>query len=53
MRDISTDIALLPCGGTYTMTATQAAEAANSFKPKVLIPMHLVKVWGRFMLEKK
>lgn len=42
MREIITDIALLPCGGTYTMTAMQAAEAANSFKPKVLIPMH----WG-------
>jgi L-ascorbate metabolism protein UlaG (beta-lactamase superfamily) len=40
MREIITDIALLPCGGTYTMTATQAADAANSFKPKVLIPMH-------------
>jgi len=40
MNKILTDIALLPCGGTYTMTAVQAAEAANSFKPKVLIPMH-------------
>ena len=40
MREIITDIALLPCGGTYTMTAKQAADAANSFKPKVLIPMH-------------
>ncbi len=42
MRTIITDIAMLPCGGTYTMTAKQAAEAANIFKPKVLIPMH----WG-------
>jgi L-ascorbate metabolism protein UlaG (beta-lactamase superfamily) len=42
MRKVITDIALLPCGGTYTMTAQQAAEAANIFKPKVLIPMH----WG-------
>jgi L-ascorbate metabolism protein UlaG (beta-lactamase superfamily) len=40
MREIITDIALLPCGGTYTMTAKQAADAANSFKPGVLIPMH-------------
>ncbi len=40
MQKIITDIALLPCGGTYTMTARQAAEAANFFKPKVLIPMH-------------
>jgi L-ascorbate metabolism protein UlaG (beta-lactamase superfamily) len=42
MQKIITDIALLPCGGIYTMTARQAAEAANTFKPKVLIPMH----WG-------
>jgi L-ascorbate metabolism protein UlaG (beta-lactamase superfamily) len=40
MKGIVADIALLPCGGTYTMTAIQAAEAANSFRPKVLIPMH-------------
>jgi L-ascorbate metabolism protein UlaG (beta-lactamase superfamily) len=41
MKNIITDIAILPCGGTYTMTATEAAEAANIIKPKVLIPMHL------------
>jgi L-ascorbate metabolism protein UlaG (beta-lactamase superfamily) len=40
MKEIITDIAMLPCGGTYTMTATQAADAANNFKPKILIPMH-------------
>jgi L-ascorbate metabolism protein UlaG (beta-lactamase superfamily) len=31
MRKVITDIALLPCGGTYTMTAQQAAAAANIF----------------------
>jgi L-ascorbate metabolism protein UlaG (beta-lactamase superfamily) len=46
MREIITDIALLPCGGTYTMTAKQAAEAANIFRPKVLIPMHWGEVVG-------
>jgi L-ascorbate metabolism protein UlaG (beta-lactamase superfamily) len=46
MRKVITDIALLPCGGTYTMTAQQAAEAANTFKPKVLIPMHWGEVVG-------
>jgi L-ascorbate metabolism protein UlaG (beta-lactamase superfamily) len=40
MRKIETDIAMLPCDGTYTMTAVEAAEAANSFHPKILIPMH-------------
>jgi L-ascorbate metabolism protein UlaG (beta-lactamase superfamily) len=46
MREIMTDVALLPCGGTYTMTATQAAEAANAFKPKLLIPMHYGSIVG-------
>jgi L-ascorbate metabolism protein UlaG (beta-lactamase superfamily) len=42
MRTVVTDFALLPCGGTYTMTAKEAAEAANVFKPRAVIPMH----WG-------
>jgi L-ascorbate metabolism protein UlaG (beta-lactamase superfamily) len=46
MREIITDIAMLPCGGTYTMTANQAAEAANVFKPKLLIPMHYGSIVG-------
>ena len=46
MREIITDIAMLPCGGTYTMTAKQAAEAANVFKPKLLIPMHYGSIVG-------
>jgi L-ascorbate metabolism protein UlaG (beta-lactamase superfamily) len=49
MDTIKTDIALLPCGGTYTMTARQAGEAANIFKPKVLIPMH----WGDIVGSKE
>jgi L-ascorbate metabolism protein UlaG (beta-lactamase superfamily) len=36
------DVALLPVGGTYTMTAEEAAEAANAFKPKIAVPYH----WG-------
>lgn len=36
------DIALLPVGGTYTMTCKEAADAANAFKPKIAIPYH----WG-------
>ncbi len=42
MKTLNVDIALLPVGGTYTMTANEAATAANIFKPKVVIPMH----WG-------
>jgi len=42
MKAVRTDVALMPCGGTYTMTAAEVAEAANAIKPAVLIPMH----WG-------
>jgi L-ascorbate metabolism protein UlaG (beta-lactamase superfamily) len=42
MEALTVDVALMPCGGTYTMTAAEMAAAANLFKPKVLIPMH----WG-------
>jgi L-ascorbate metabolism protein UlaG (beta-lactamase superfamily) len=42
MGALKVDVALMPCGGTYTMTAAEMAAAANGFKPKVLIPMH----WG-------
>ncbi|MFW3146270.1 MAG: MBL fold metallo-hydrolase [Thermoplasmatota archaeon] len=40
VRDI--DVALLPVGGTYTMTSKEAAEAVKILKPKKAIPMH----WG-------
>jgi len=43
------DIALLPIGGTYTMDAKEAAEAANAFKPAVVIPMH----WGDIIGSEK
>ncbi len=36
------DIAFLPVGGTYTMNAKEAAQAANTISPKVAIPIH----WG-------
>lgn len=40
MTQIKTDIALLPVSGTYVMTAVEAAEAANTIKPALAIPMH-------------
>jgi L-ascorbate metabolism protein UlaG (beta-lactamase superfamily) len=40
MADIHVDIALLPVSGTYVMTAVEAAEAANTIKPGLAIPMH-------------
>ncbi|HEY4644171.1 MAG TPA: MBL fold metallo-hydrolase [Bacteroidota bacterium] len=46
MRTVKADIALLPCGGTYTMDAKEAAQAANTFRPKLLIPMHFGDIVG-------
>ncbi|MBI4790340.1 MAG: MBL fold metallo-hydrolase [Chloroflexi bacterium] len=40
MAQIKSDIALLPVSGTYVMTAAEAAEAANTLKPALAIPMH-------------
>jgi L-ascorbate metabolism protein UlaG (beta-lactamase superfamily) len=42
MAGIQSDVALLPAGGTYTMTASEAAQVANRIKPGVAVPMH----WG-------
>ena len=42
MERIQTDVALLPVGGKFTMTAQEAAGVANRMKPKVAVPMH----WG-------
>lgn len=40
------DAALLPVGGTYTMNAEEAAEAANAINPGIAIPMHWGKIIG-------
>lgn len=42
MEGIGPDIALIPVGGTYTMTAEQAAEAARRMGATAAVPMH----WG-------
>ncbi len=34
------DVALLPVGGTYTMSEEEAAKAVDMIKPKTAIPMH-------------
>lgn len=46
MRDIKADVAFLPVGGTYTMTAVQAATAANIIKPSVAVPIHFADLVG-------
>ncbi len=40
MSDIRCDVALLPVGGTYTMDAEKAAQAATDIRPKIAVPMH-------------
>ncbi len=46
MKNIKTDVALLPAGGKFTMDGSEAAKAANLIKPKVAIPMHWGKIIG-------
>ncbi len=38
LKDI--DVAFLPIGGKFTMDVEAAAKAANTIKPKALVPMH-------------
>jgi|YelNatPaOPRAMG01_1025707.scaffolds.fasta_scaffold00030_57 L-ascorbate metabolism protein UlaG (beta-lactamase superfamily) len=49
MRKVQADVALLPIGGTYTMDAKAAAEAADAIKASVTIPMH----WGDIVGSQK
>ena len=46
MDDVQADVALMPCGGTYTMTAKEAAEAANLIRPEAAIPIHYGDIVG-------
>ena len=49
MDAVRADVALLPVGGTYTMTADEAAVAANAMRPGVAVPMH----WGKIVGDRK
>ncbi|MFW6155487.1 MAG: MBL fold metallo-hydrolase [Planctomycetota bacterium] len=40
------DVALLPVGGTYTMNAAEAAQAARRITPAVAIPYHFGDIVG-------
>ena len=41
LKDIT--VALLPCGGTYTMDFEESTDCALDFKPEIIVPMHS---WG-------
>ena len=45
-RKVKCDIAFVPVGGTYTMTAEEAAELVNEIKPKMAMPIHYGKIVG-------
>lgn len=46
MKTLQVDIAMLPVSGTFVMTADDAALAANTFKPRIVIPMHFGDIVG-------
>ncbi len=46
MSEIHANVALLPVGGTYTMTANQAGEAASRLDADYVIPMHCGDIVG-------
>jgi len=48
MSTFKPDVALVPVGGVYTMTATQAADAVSQLNPKVAVPMHCGDIAGSF-----
>lgn len=45
-RNITCDVAFVPVGGTYTMTAKEAAKLINEIKPTIAIPTHYGSVVG-------
>lgn len=46
IKNIKVDIALLPISGIYVMDSKEAAELANTMKPKMAIPYHYGDVVG-------
>jgi L-ascorbate metabolism protein UlaG (beta-lactamase superfamily) len=46
MKGLSPDFVLIPVGGTYTMDAAQAAEAARCMKARAAVPMHFGDIVG-------
>lgn len=45
-KTVKCDVAFVPVGGTYTMTAKEAAELVNIIKPKIAVPIHYGSVVG-------
>ena len=47
LTSIACDVALVPIGGTYTMTAKEAAKLINEIHPLVAIPTHYGSIVGK------
>ncbi len=45
-KNVNCDVAFLPVGGTYTMTAEEAAELANEINPDIAVPIHYGSIVG-------
>ena len=53
MKDLASrniTVALMPCGGTYTMDFDEATDSVVDVKPEIAIPMHN---WGKDLTEFK
>lgn len=46
VKSVNCDVAFLPIGGTYTMTAKEAANLANIIEPQIVIPTHYGAIVG-------
>ncbi len=45
-KKVECDVALVPVGGTYTMTVNEAAELVNIINPKIAVPTHYGEIVG-------
>ena len=46
MKKLKADIMIVPVGGTYTMTAEEAADAVNIINPVAAVPVHYGDIVG-------
>ena len=46
MEAVQADVVIVPVGGTYTMTAAEAAAAVDKIRPRLAIPIHFGEVVG-------
>ena len=46
-KKVKCDVAFIPIGGTYTMTAKEAAKLVNEINPKIAVPIHYGLIVGK------